>query len=741
MPLRACVCAALLIAAATVAVGVRAEPARDIRIRNQQEFATALPGLKPGDRVVLADGEWRDFQILLTGKGRPGRPITLTAQTPGKVILSGQSNLRLAGEYLLVSNLVFRDGWSPTGEVVSFRRSRDARANHSRVTGVVIDRYNQPDRGQSDHWVALYGRDNRFDHNHLAGKRNAGTTLVVVRDPQQGLDNRHRIDHNWFGPRPNLGSNGGETIRVGTSHDSQSDSHTVVEHNWFERCDGEVEVVSNKSGGNVYRGNVFFRSRGALVLRHGDGNRVEDNVFLGGDEPHTGGIRVINRNQTVRNNYLEGLAGDGFASALSVMYGVPDSPLNRYVQVDNAVIENNTFVSARSLFLGAGMDAERSAAPVNSRFAGNLIVNEAGVDPLRAQGDLSGIAFTNNVQSPVVSAGFARGVEAREVAMTRAASGLLLPSGLEGVGARRDLRPIGRDEVGVPWYPKQAPAATLDSGVRRDVAPGEDTLTAAVAAAGAGDRLQLGNGQYMVNQVLALGRPLTVEGPAQGEAVIAFSRPTLFQIEPGGALRLKRLTVSGKAAPDEVGNAVIRTRPGSGAANYTLVIEDSRIADLTVNRGFDVIATGKATLAERIALRGVTVEDISGAVIAAAAETDDRGTYNAEQVEIERSVFRRIGGPAIDLYRGGSDESTFGPKLRVAGSTFERVGKAGGASLRLHGVQRTELDGNRFVDSAAVRFERTVGEPVWIATGNDFIGTPPIPSDLLQSDPRAEAVP
>ncbi len=47
-----------------------------------------------------------------------------------------------------------------------------------------------------------------------------------------------------------------------------------MENNWFEGCDGETEIISNKSGGNTYRGNVFFRSAGALTLRHGNGNRV-----------------------------------------------------------------------------------------------------------------------------------------------------------------------------------------------------------------------------------------------------------------------------------------------------------------------------------------------------------------------------------------------------------------------------------------------------------------------------------
>lgn len=730
--LSACLLAAMMSAMAHEAGSPAPETAAaaPILVRSPAEYTAVVPGLRPGDTLALADGTWSDFEILLTGEGEAGRPITLTAQTPGKVILTGRSNLRLAGEHLVASNLVFRDGWSPTGEVVAFRRDRRHRANHSRVTGVVIDRFNKPDRAESDHWVALYGQHNRFDHSHVAGKRNAGATLVVVRDPEQGLDNRHRIDHNWFGPRPNLGANGGETIRVGTSHDSLSDSRTLVERNWFEGCDGEVEIVSNKSGGNTYRGNVFVRSRGALVLRHGDGNLVEDNVFLGGDQPHTGGIRVINRRQTVRNNYLEGLAGDGFASALSVMYGVPDSSLNRYTQVEGAVIEHNTFVGVKRIFLGAGKDDGRSAPPVDSRVARNLIVNPRGHDPLRTLGDLSGIDFAGNVQSPSVSPGFSRGVAGREVDMVRGDHGLRLPVGLDGVGARRDLAPVGRDDVGVAWYPKDAPTAALDGGARHAVAPGEDTLTDALVEAGTGDVLQLAAGQYMVNRILTIDRPLTVQGPARGDATIAFSRPALFEIEAGGALRLSRLSLTGRAAPDEVGNAVIRTRTGSGAANYALELEDVRVSGLTINRGFDVISAGKQTLADRIALRRVVVEDVSGAVVSAAAERDDRGTYNAELVEIENSQFRRIGGAVVDLYRGGSDESTFGPKLRIDGSTFERVGTTGGASLQLHGVQRAMLTGNRFVDSAGVRFVRTVGEPVLAVARNTFVGTPGIRSDV-----------
>jgi len=271
--------------AALIACAVLATPlpafAADHLVADPAAYAAAVKQAKPGDRIILRDGVWRDFQIIFTGRGTADKPITLTAQTPGGVILSGQSNLRIGGEHLVVSNLVFRDGFSPTKELIALRRDSKTPASHTRLTGIVVDRFTNPDRRAEDIWVAIYGTDNRVDHSWFAGKGNGGVTLAVIRPKGQPGENRAKIDHNFFGPRPPLGSNGGETIRIGTSDESLSDSKSLVENNWFEGCDGEVEIVSVKSGGNIIRGNMVVESQGAIVLRHGNGNLVERNIFLG----------------------------------------------------------------------------------------------------------------------------------------------------------------------------------------------------------------------------------------------------------------------------------------------------------------------------------------------------------------------------------------------------------------------------------------------------------------------------
>ena len=426
------------------------------RISSQSEYKSAAKNLKPGDTIVLANGEWNNFEILFTGFGEKDSPITLTAEEKGKVLITGLSNLRMAGEFLVVSGLVFKNGYTPTSEVVSFRRNKENLANNSRVTEVVIDGFNNPERTESDYWVSMYGKNNRFDHNYLAGKNNNGVTMAVRLNSEASQLNRHRIDHNYFGHRPILGSNGGGTLRIGTSHYSMSNSFTVVEDNYFDRCDGEEEIISNESGGNVFRRNVFFESRGTLTLRHGNDNLVEGNVFFGNGVDQTGGIRVINKRQTVRNNYLESLIGTRFGSALVIMNGVPDSPINGYHQVENSKITNNTIIDASHIELAAGSDAERSAVPKSTRFSNNLVYNSDGKDPVTIHDDISGIRFKGNVHNGIADFQISNGFSRRDIELIRQDNGLLAPAEgtLKGIGADRDLKVLDKAETGPDWYPK-----------------------------------------------------------------------------------------------------------------------------------------------------------------------------------------------------------------------------------------------------------------------------------------------
>ncbi len=339
-------------------------------VKNSGDISLNSSKAQAGDTLLMQNGIWTNQKIVFSCSGTRDKPIYLLAETPGEVILTGTSTLRISGSYLTVGGVYFKDGYSSSGAVVEFRNGSNE-ANYCRLTNSAIVDYNPQDNTVDYKWISLYGSHNRVDHCYLAGKTNSGTTLVVW---LTNHPNYHEIDHNYFGPRPVLGVNGAETIRVGTSDWSMYDSYTTVEYNYFDKCDGEIEIISNKSCHNTYRYNTFYKCAGTLTLRHGNYCTVEGNYFFGGYKSNTGGIRIIGENHKVYNNYLTELSGDGFRSAISLVNGIPDSPLNGYFQVKYAVVAFNTLINnKRSFTFGAGSSSQQSMPPINCIVANNLV--------------------------------------------------------------------------------------------------------------------------------------------------------------------------------------------------------------------------------------------------------------------------------------------------------------------------------------------------------------------------------
>ena len=326
----------------------------------------------PGDTLFIESGTFEDVSLDLYAKGTKDLPIYVLAKNPGELILKGGSSLNLSGEHYVISGIHFDGGYSEDGAVISFRAKDGNRlASGVRVTQCAISNYSNPDRIASDHWIEVFGRENRFDHNYVGTKFNLGATMVMRLADSVSTDNRNSIDSNYFAPKPRLGSNGGETLRIGSSAHSLKKGGAIVVANYFDRCSGEVEVLSIKSSDNAVTDNVFFECSGVLALRHGNCNKIYRNKFFGNDKSETGGLRVINAGHSIRDNYFQGVTGKRFFAALAVMNGVPNSAINRYHQVSGVDISNNTWVNCENISFGVGSDNERTATPELSVFANN----------------------------------------------------------------------------------------------------------------------------------------------------------------------------------------------------------------------------------------------------------------------------------------------------------------------------------------------------------------------------------
>lgn len=350
-----------------------------ISVNSANDISNANPS--PGDTLLMSkSANWADQDIILDFNGTSSAPIVLLAEGNGEVILSGGATLQIGGIYTTVSGLTFQNCASKEGgDLVKFKYNNEA--EFCRLTNCYFKNNNPTDLNIGYKWVSLYGENNRVDHCWFQEKKHRGTTLVVWLDLDDN-PNYHRIDHNYF-TRPLLstGNNEAETIRIGDSQRSLVNSNTIVEYNYFEECDGEIESISNKSCYNVYRYNTFFNNASILTLRHGHFCTVEGNYFFGNNVSGGGGVRIIGIGHKVINNYMQDLAGSGNLRAPIVIMGgleglgVNDAT-NRYVAAEDNVVAFNTIVNCKqSIYIGSDKAASGEAykAPLNNTIDNNLI--------------------------------------------------------------------------------------------------------------------------------------------------------------------------------------------------------------------------------------------------------------------------------------------------------------------------------------------------------------------------------
>ncbi|MDZ4403677.1 polysaccharide lyase 6 family protein [Prosthecobacter sp.] len=378
--------------------------AKDIPVADAAAFADAAKAVAAGDTLILQDGTWADARLKIHAEGTAEKPVTIKAQTPGKVMFTGDSRLSLAGAHIVVDGLWFQN---PTGEeAIELRIDSDELANDCRITNCAVTNELQAAPGASARFVSIYGARNRLDHCFIQGKTTQGTTVVVWLSTEVTGHGKHHIDHNHFGPRQKLGRNGGETIRLGDSKTSMQTAACVVEHNLFEKCDGEAECISNKSCGNIYRFNTFKGVSGTLTLRHGNKCVVHGNVFLGDKAKGSGGVRIIGEDHLVTGNLFDGLTGDNERSAMCFMLGIPDSVPNGYFQVKRAKVTNNTFINcAHNILIGMQGEKKATLPPLESEITGNHIQTSKG-EAFEIKCAVDGVTMKDNETGKELSVDF-----------------------------------------------------------------------------------------------------------------------------------------------------------------------------------------------------------------------------------------------------------------------------------------------------------------------------------------------
>lgn len=347
-------------------------------VSDAASFKAALKTAVPGSEIVWADGEYEGVVLKMIAEGTSEAPITLRAQTPGKVVFKGVSSITLQGSWLVAEGFCFTGlDTSVKGSVLTFAKG----SSNCRISNCKIDGKSSKASDVDTKWVSMYGTRNEISHCTFLEKKNMGCLLVVWME--DGVVPEHRIADNYFyRPYTNYDDkgkarNGQESIRIGTSDFSMSKAACTVSGNHFYRCHGErAEIISNKSCFNVYTGNLFEESDGALTLRHGNDCVVRGNYFLSGGKSDVGGVRIIGERHVVEENYFMNLTGTNYKAALCVVKGESAAELNGYWTVRDCLVRNNVFVDCRYGFVinYGGRDTQDSA-PRNLTISGNKLIS------------------------------------------------------------------------------------------------------------------------------------------------------------------------------------------------------------------------------------------------------------------------------------------------------------------------------------------------------------------------------
>ena len=722
----------LLIIFALVASSVVS--AKSYKVANITEYNDKVKIALPGDSIILANGVWKDAKFIFKGNGKSGKYIYLKAETTGKVFIEGESSLSISGNWLHVSGLIFREGYTPGKTVIEFKTSETDYAYNCVVSNCVIDKFNQPLRETTDNWVALWGKNNMVEYCYFGGKTNVGTTLIVCPNDSNSIHNKHWIHRNYFGPRPRLGSNGGETIRIGTSEVCLNSSETVVEGNYFEHCNGEVEIVSIKSSDNKFLNNTIFESEGSLVLRHGNRAIVSGNWFIGNGKTFTGGIRVINEGHQIYNNFFYKLTGNEFRSPLTIMNGIPNSPLSGYAPVKNVLIANNTYIDCALPwnFCVGKSERNRIVTPQSTQLINNIVYCPNTPELIISYDNTDGITLANNLMisgkgisnekgsvqgeimnSKVLDFDFVYSkVQAQKIPTIKYdILGQLRGNSVIGAFQNKVEKPkieiASSKNCGPKWYKTEINPVKKGSekGKTIKVEAGTDNLYDAVIKANAGDILVLSAGEHILTRKITINKSITIKAASKLETKpvlkmrVTDKEEPLFEISSNVYFRIKGVKIDGEGdnmsalAPKNV------FLTGKNALGYSLFVDNCEIFDFNANEG-SIFKAFNSTMADSIVISNSIIRD-SYRGISLAAEKED-GKYNAETVIFKNTVFSNLSDYALDYYRGGNDESTVGGSLAVNHCVFDSVAKSTNQSIiKLSRIMYVKINNSIFSNSTA----------------------------------------
>lgn len=359
---------------------VQLATAKTYKVSSEQEFKAILPKLVPKDVVIIADGTYSNWDLEISARGSERKRITIKAATPGKVIFSGQTDhalFKISGAYITLTGILFKEctlskANGKSGALIELKDSEYCtiydcsfvknKANAQFMPLVIVS-----GKGLANK-IELCAFQSNIDNQDLQVK------ITKESCPQQTL-----IIHNLFQLKNKVSwanGNGGECVQVGQDPVllGNIEANTMVKQNTFNGCNGESEVISNKSSKNSYINNHFFNNDGELVMRGGHDCTITYNLFEGG----TGGIRINGTGHIITNNKINGIQ-----TAIRLMYGMAKGKdeIGFYIAASGCTIKNNQIKDANTgILIGDNKDEDWTGKFDTKRYPSPVMQSVAPFD-------------------------------------------------------------------------------------------------------------------------------------------------------------------------------------------------------------------------------------------------------------------------------------------------------------------------------------------------------------------------
>lgn len=360
--------------------------ANSYKINSEKEFKAIISKLIPGDEIIIANGNYTNWSIEIPNKGTKAKPITIKAQDAGKVIFSGDVDhtlFKLTGDYIILNGIAFKNcTLLKGGGLIELKNSQSCQVTVCQFLENTV-------KTQFTPLVIVSGSGNNNKIDNCTFTSNVDNQDLQVKITKESCPQNTLIEKNIFTNKQKVSwknGNGGECVQIGQDPVllGLQVAKSIVRENKFINCNGENEVISNKSSGNSYLKNYFENNDGELVMRGGHDCIIDSNIFNGG----TGGIRINGSGHTITNNKISNIK-----TGIRLMYGMAKGKqeIGFYIAASNCTISNNQISNATTgILIGDSKDADwtgkfdtvrypspvmQSIAPFDNKISGNTFSN------------------------------------------------------------------------------------------------------------------------------------------------------------------------------------------------------------------------------------------------------------------------------------------------------------------------------------------------------------------------------